>query len=122
MLAQLHALVLAGETPGRAARLVASRDQVHPTSQLVQVRLRTLRRWRAAYEQGGLVALEPRSRKRTTTSLALSQSLVTFFRDEKTRDPRASVPELIRRADPPTPGRRHRPRRRPRPRPPPPRS
>lgn len=98
VLAQLHALVLAGETQGRAARIVVSRDQVHPDRLLVRVKLRTLRRWRAAYEKGGLVALEPRSRKRTTTSLALPEALITFFRDEKTRDPRASVPELIRRA------------------------
>ncbi|MFH1465822.1 MAG: hypothetical protein ABIO70_15655, partial [Pseudomonadota bacterium] len=60
--------------------------------------VRTLQRWRAAYAAGGLEALEPGSRKRTLTSVALSEALVAFLRAEKERDPRASVPELLRRA------------------------
>jgi len=59
---------------------------------------RTIQRWRAAYAAGGLAALEPKSRRRTETSLVLSEGLVAFLRAEKACDPRASVPELLRRA------------------------
>jgi transposase InsO family protein len=45
-----------------------------------------------------MAALEPQDRARTTTSLALSEALVAFLRTEKETDPRASVPELLRRA------------------------
>ena len=100
VLAQVAALMLAGRPRGRAVRAVAARDHVQPSGRLVRVKLRTLQRWQAAYDAAGgdLAALEPKSRQRTTTSVALPESLVVFMNDEKIRDPRASVPELIRRA------------------------
>ena len=78
VLAQIEAFILGGGSVGAAVR--------------------TLQRWRAAYAAGGLEALEPKSRRRTLTSVALSESMVAFLGAEKERDPRASVPELIRRA------------------------
>jgi len=100
VLAQVTALVLAGDTKGRAVREVAARDHVQPDGRLVRVRVRTLQRWLATYEAAGkdLAALKPKSRKRTTTSITLPKPLITFMKEEKTRDPRASVPELLRRA------------------------
>lgn len=99
VLAQVEALVLAGHGKGRAARAVAGRDHVHPQHGLVRVGLRSTRRWWAAYERDGLAGLEPKSRKRTATSVVLPVPLIDFFCKEKTRDPRASVPELLRRAE-----------------------
>jgi len=100
VLAQVAALELAGKSRGRAARIVAARDHVVPDGKLTRVKLRTLQRWLAAYDaaDGDLAALEPKSRKRTTTSVVLPEALVAFVKEEKIRDPRASVPELIRRA------------------------
>lgn len=99
VVAQVEALVLRGRAAGRALREVARRDHVHPSGGLQRVKLRTVQRWRAAYkEKGDLAALEPRSRVRTDSSVVLPEELVTFFRVEKGRDPRASVPELLRRA------------------------
>ncbi len=97
-ISQVHALVLAGKTAGRAVREVAACDHVHPVHGCTRVTVRTIQRWLAAYRRDDLAGLEPASRKRTSTSEALSLELVEFFRDEKIRDPRASVPELIRRA------------------------
>jgi len=60
------------------------------------VSVRTLYRWLSSFEQGGPDALMPVTRK--GGPVVLSQELLAFFRDQKQADPRASVPELIRRA------------------------
>ena len=98
VLAQVEALILGGWRTSAAMREVATRDHVDPHGRPVRVSVRTIQRWRRAYAEGGLAALEPQSRKRTQTSLTLSTALVAFLRSEKKRDPRASVPELLRRA------------------------
>jgi hypothetical protein len=99
VLAQLEALLLGGWAPGEAVREVADRTHAHPDGRQVRISVRTVQRWRAAYVRGNLRALEPRSRMRTDTSVALSEALIDFLRTEKRRDPRASVPELVRRAE-----------------------
>jgi len=99
VLAQVEALVLGGWPVGRALREVARREHVRADGQPARVTLRTLQRWRTAYAQGNLLGLEPKSRRRTETSVALPEALIAFFRAEKQRDPRASVPELLRRAE-----------------------
>lgn len=98
VLAQVEALVLAGWGAKAAVREVAGREHARPDGRTVRVSARTIQRWRAAYARGGLEALEPGSRKRTETSVVLPEALVAFLGAEKQRDPRASVPELIRRA------------------------
>jgi len=99
VLAQVEALLLSGWALSEAVREVAERKHVHPDGRPVHVSVRTLQRWRAAYLAGNFAALEPRSRPRTETLLALSEALVGFLRTEKQGDPRASVPELLRRAE-----------------------
>lgn len=98
VLSQVEALILSGCKPGMAAREVAGRGHVHPDGRPIQVSVRTIQRWRAAYAHGGMAALEPGSRRRTKSSVALSPELVAFLQAEKDHDPRASVPELLRRA------------------------
>lgn len=98
VLAQVEALILGGWRASAAVREVATRDHVPLDGRPVRVSVRTIQRWRVAYAEGGLAALEPQSRRRTETSQTLSTALVAFLRTEKKRDPRASVPELLRRA------------------------
>ncbi|TET52331.1 MAG: transposase, partial [Anaerolineales bacterium] len=98
VLAQVETLVLSGSPPSVAVREVAGRQHAYPDGRPVQMSVRTLQRWRTAYATGDIEALAPKSRKRTETSVALSEALVAFLRAEKQRDPRASVPELLRRA------------------------
>jgi putative transposase len=98
VLAQVEALVLAGVEVSAAVREVAEREHAHRDGRPVRVSERTIQRWRAAYGTGGLAALERRSRKGTQSSIALSEALLAFLQAEKQRDPRASVPELLRRA------------------------
>jgi hypothetical protein len=98
VLAQVEALLLAGWSVSAAIAAVAARDQVQGDGRPAPVSRRTIQRWRAAQGRGGLAALEPQARPRTTTSVVLPPALVDFLRTEKERDPRASVPELVRRA------------------------
>jgi hypothetical protein len=98
VLAQVEALILGGSRISAALRVVARRDHAHVDGRPVRVSVRTLQRWRAAFLSGGMPALEPKDRTRTAPSQVLSEALVVFLRDEKDRDPRASVPELLRRA------------------------
>ena len=98
VLAQVEALVLGGWRLSAAVREVARRDHADLDGRLVRVSVRTIRRWRAAYACGGLTALVPKDRRSSEPSRTLSQALVAFLRTEKETDPRASVPELLRRA------------------------
>lgn len=98
VLSQVEALVLGGMGVGEAVRTVAARLHSGPAHAPIRVSARTIQRWRAAYAEHGMKGLEPRSRQRTETSEVLPEALILFLRTEKERDPRASVPELIRRA------------------------
>ena len=98
VLAQVEALILGGWGASAAVREVAGREHAHPDGGVVRVSVRTIQRWRTAYREGGIGGLEPASRKRTDTSVVLDEELVAFLKAENKRDPRASVPELIRRA------------------------
>ena len=90
--------VMRGQVRGWAVKCVASRSHAELDGGERKVSARTLYRWVAAYERGGLSALEPAGRKRVTTSTVLSETLVSFLREEKKTDPLASVPELLERA------------------------
>ena len=98
VLGQVESLVASGWTPGTAARAVVEREHLRLDGRLVRVSLRTIQRWRAAFAKGGIEALAPQGRVRTETSVVLPTELVDFLRAEKERDPRASVPEVLRRA------------------------
>jgi len=82
------------EAIGQAAR------HAHPqlTGKPRRASERTIRRWVRAFEQDGLAGLEPAPRPRSTGSAALPSKLLEFVRAEKQDDPRASLPELIERA------------------------
>ena len=58
----------------------------------------TLYRWLAAYEAGGLAALEPGRAEAKEVGAALPAGLMKFIAKERDDDPRASIPELIERA------------------------
>lgn len=94
----VQVLVLTGRDLSDAVESVAA--TAWPVSKGTQhtVSARTVYRWCAAWHRGGLGALEPASRVRTDTSVALPAALVALLRAEKAADAEASVPELLRRA------------------------
>lgn len=89
-------LVCLGHPRAVAIEIVVQRGHVTETGKVRIVSVRTLYRWFADYEKGGIAALEPA--KRTVTPKALSEAFIEFLRIEKTKDPDASLPEIIRRA------------------------
>lgn len=60
---------------------------------------RSLRRWLEAFEKDGFAGLEPKKRVEKSCSRVLTEEQIRFFESEKLKDPAASVPELIRRAE-----------------------
>lgn len=58
---------------------------------------RSIYRWIAAYRSKGFSGLLPTPRK-TNASFVLPDRLLDFIKEQKEDDPRASIPELIRRA------------------------
>ena len=95
---QVRARVLAGHTLVRAVREVSALVHEGLDGERRNVSRRTLYRWLEAYDTGGIVALEPAPRQRTSTSEALPETWVAFVQAEKRSDPAASVPEVMRRA------------------------
>ena len=89
---------LGGEARARAVGAVAARAHVTVNGSARSVSLRTLYRWLAAYQEQGFAGLEPGQRPCVEASAILSQKFLDFLQAEKKDDPRASVPELIRRA------------------------
>lgn len=89
---------LRGELRADAVPAVAGLE--HPTfdGRPHQVSARTVYRWLNAYEMGGVAGLDPKSRRRTTTSVVLPAALLAFVGAQKGEDVRASIPELLRRA------------------------
>ena len=59
---------------------------------------RTIYRWLSRWRTDGIAGLEPAVRVATEASRVLSAQVAAFLVDEKNADPKASVPELIRRA------------------------
>jgi len=95
--AAVLALVALGHKRSAAIAITVQCVHVTETGEVRSVSVRTLYRWLTDYEKGGIAALEPRVRVLKPT--ALSEALITYLRDQKTLDPDASVPELLRRAE-----------------------
>ncbi len=63
-----------------------------------RVGAQTVYRWLALYQEQGATGLESKPRDSQSASRVLDSELVEYLRSERKRDPRASTPELIRRA------------------------
>ena len=98
VVSRVFVLEFGGAVRAEAVREVAG-EHFTSEGESRRVSVRTLYRWLAAYGEGGtLKSLEPAERERTESSVVLPEALIAFIREEKTLDPRASAPELIRRA------------------------
>ncbi len=90
--------VLGGMKLAQAVRDVLDLPHQDLSGRSRRVSERSVYRWLNAYEQKGLVGLEPQPRHRASDSAVLSKRLLDFFCVENKADPEASVPELIKRA------------------------
>lgn len=96
--AQVLAKVAAGMTVSRAIRAVAKRPVACLDGRILRSSVRTLQRWLASYQAGGILALALKSRLSAEPSHALSPDFVRHLIWVKTNDPDASIPEVIRQA------------------------
>ena len=92
--------IVAGESQAEAVGAVAAIDHhFDPAARPRRVSRRSIYRWLSAYRRNGLAGLETASLDQgPAPSTVLSCELLRFMEEEKAKDPRVSVPELIRRA------------------------
>jgi transposase InsO family protein len=98
VVAHVAASMRSGEKQLEAVRAAAARNWLTFDGKLRRVGKRTIYRWLAAFEAGGLAALEPTRRARTSHAVVLPDQLMRFVGEQKQLDVSASIPELIRRA------------------------
>lgn len=99
---QVVSTILAQEQMGQlrpqAIQIVADMILTTPDNTTKKVSTRTLYRWLAAFEAHGFEGLQSAQRPHTPNSVVIPASVTDFLKQEKMADPKASVPELIRRA------------------------
>ena len=86
-----------GELCPDAICSVSKSSHVTVDGQQRTVSKRTIYRWLATFKDKGFDGLLPKPRK-TGISSVLPEKLTDFLQEQKEDDPRASIPELIRRA------------------------
>lgn len=87
-----------GQPRSEAIAAVAAVEHITADRKLRKVSQRSIYRWLAAFESQGFTGLLPAARPHIEDSLVLPAPLIDFFKNQKSEDPWASVPELIRRA------------------------
>jgi transposase InsO family protein len=93
--AQVLADLLRGYPRAESVRRAAGTDWWTPEGVGRRVSERTLYRWLKAYEDHDLAGLEPATRRRTDSSLVLSERFLKLLADYKRADPTISIPEVI---------------------------
>lgn len=98
VISQVRARVIAREKRVNAVQAVAGILHTTLDGHPILVGKRTIYRWLAAFEEHGFTGLEPAGRPRSEASRVLDSKFLTFLADQKKADPRASLPEIIKRA------------------------
>lgn len=98
VVSQVLGRMLRDEVRSEAVQITAAHPHATLEGRMRPVSVRTLYRWLRAYREGGVEGLEPARRPRVEASDVLDLALLDFLVDQKEADPRASIPELIRRA------------------------
>lgn len=91
-------LELGGLGKQAAVDQVAGMEHRGPVGEPRRVSRRTVYRWLADFTASGMAGLEPAGRERVDGSRVLPADLLGYLEQQKKADPRASVPEIIRRA------------------------
>jgi transposase InsO family protein len=98
LVARVRAFVDTGKKVSLVVEEVAGEVHVTFGGARRKVGARTLYRWLALFEEQGLRGLVPKKREGKEASFVLSAELLFFAKKEKEDDPRASIPEILRRA------------------------
>ena len=92
-------LEFGGQGKDAAISRVAGMGHRGPRGEPRSVSRRTLYRWLAGFEIGGVAGLEPAGRELVDGSRVLPEALLGYLKEQKKADPRTSIPEIIRRAN-----------------------
>jgi transposase InsO family protein len=98
VISQVRAREIAGEKLVHAVHAVTGVQHFTLDGDLLLVGKRSIYRWLAAFRDRGMAGLEDAPRPRCEGSHVLDPSLLTFIATQKQADPRASLPEILRRA------------------------
>ena len=98
VVSQVLTRVQQGQLQADAIRAVAGDAHLTLDGTRRLVGKRTIYRWLEAFRDQGIEGLEPKPRPRCEGSAVLSDGFLGFLREQKEADPRASFPEIIRRA------------------------
>jgi transposase InsO family protein len=98
VISQVRARVIAGEKLARAVQAVAGILHPTPNGTPQLVGKRSIYRWLAAFRDEGFAGLEDAPRPPCDGSHVLDARLLAFMTAQKKADPRASIPEILRRA------------------------
>ncbi len=82
-----------------AIRMVACAKFMNADGNFRHNSIRTLYRWYAAYKEGGVEALKPQIREKSTSPSIITEEQLNFFKTLKENDPIISIPEMIRQAE-----------------------
>jgi len=98
VVSQVLSRVRSGQKQVHAVKAVAAEGHLTLDGKHRLVGKRTIYSWLAAFGKGGIEGLEPAGRPRCESSEVLSERFLVFLKEQKEVDPRAGIPELIRRA------------------------
>jgi transposase InsO family protein len=98
LVSRVLAYELGGQVRSAAVEIIANDTHLSADGLLRTVDKRTIYRWLADYQESGLKGLMPKERSTDPFSSVLPTVLLDYFKDQKAKDPDASVPELIKRA------------------------
>lgn len=98
VVAMVHWLESRGRTRAQAVKEVCREPVLQPGGVQRCLKPRTVYRWLQLHAHHGIAGLRSKPRAHVATSAVLEPDLVAFVQDEKTTDPAASIPEVIRRA------------------------
>jgi putative transposase len=99
VVSQIISLIQEGNKLVDAIRMVNSAKFMDAKGNWRRSSVRTLYRWHAAYNGGGVAALKPKLRKKITASLVVPEKQLNFFKELKESDPAVSIPDMIRQAE-----------------------
>ena len=94
----IEARLRGGHDLAQAVEEVAALEHLSAKGDLCRVSKRSVYRWVALHERGGIYALKDRPRAQAAASKVLDEKLLAFLKTERGLDPEASIPELLLRA------------------------
>lgn len=98
VISQVLSLIKQGRTKAEAVCTTTANLHFFGKGHLRRARARSIYRWLALYEESGIQGLQDQKRKSRQVSVVLPGRFMDFLASEKEKDPKASIPELIRRA------------------------